>query len=1788
MKEKLLNGSLRILSVIVGIAVLNVYSDDAFDRLVDTKNYSEALNYADAKIPAAGRDAKTWAKLGRANEGQSLIEKALACYMFATRLDPKNFDAELGMARVYNKLNQPANAATAAKKALELKFTGEASWEYGRACIALKQPADAKKAFEKVVETDPGNISAQWELGLIYYSEKAFDKAIDLIKSVYAKQPNESLALKIGQIYNEAGNVDSALVYLKGPNNHRVSLAEAGLELGRIYFKQQKFSEAAVEFERGTTKSGAEPMDFYLWAVSLEKSNGNPEKLTNAYRLAVEKFGSSKSKEALQSRLKLGQREMDKKNYQAAITQFQAIIAMDSDGKLVPETQSLLASAYEGAGTLDKAISCLEKILKQNPSDVQAYGHLGDLYTKDGNVEKARVMYEKMVSINPNDNKVQLILGDYYLKGKKYQEALKFYQRSYTMERNAKAAEGMAISAMALDKADVARDAAESAIRMEPSLWESRVVLSHIYLKERNFKEAVGQLEIVVKKDENNKEIWQQLAQCYDQMKDAQKLADADRRIISLDARNTVSRMRLARYALSQNDSKTALDLFKELSTLSPNDAEVFKNLYEIALSKGSKEEAIGYLKRYLAIKPGNARAQKDLGDIYYEKKMSDDALAAYRAAAKADPSVKGIYKRYSEIIMAKETADPAEVISVLSGAIASGEADANIYAALGSSYHKHGQCNKAIDMFQKALQLDPRQILLLTLLAECQAKSGNVKDAIITFEQAITMNTGAVQEYKALGDLYLQQSKAAQAVTMYKKYLEKRPGDNKVALLVAENSFTQKNYDDAIKYYDMVKNDEMKKSEYLFRFGQACYFSKNYRRAIDLCKLVIDLAPQNAEAYKMLFDMSSRDNGLKSDAVIYLKRYLALRPTDAPAEKNLGDMLYEQKDLPGALSAYRQALKADPSIKGLYKQYVELMMQRGTKEEIVKTINGAIAAGEADATMYNSLAALYQKQGNYAKAIEMFQKALQLDPKNLTVLSSLAQCQAKSGDLSQAVISYEQAIAMNSLAIAEHKALGDLYMQQNKKDQAMASYKKYLDKDQSDVACILSVADYEYKTKDFDEAIRFLDMLKGEETKKPSYLLLYGQACYQSKSCTKAAAIFKQLSTLTPGNPEVLKTLFDIANKNSNTAEALSALKKYVAVKPADAPMQKQLGDLLYEQKDMAGAMAAYAAALKADPSIRGIYKRYCEIASGRLPQEQMAVILNAAIKTEEADGAVYAALGSIYQKQNACDKAIPHFQKALQLNPRGTDILASLAACQAKTGALGDAVISYEQAVAMNPNAQAEYKALGDLYLKQNKSAQAVAMYRKYLEKSPNDYEVASIVGENAIKDKNYADAVKYLSIAQATKGNDSKFLFSFGEACYYDALNQSKNFKKPIELLERMRATGKANPNNPDVLKILADCYDRTGDTARAIAMYIAYTKLPGVKDQEASFRKAQLTEPSNPSLAAKMYEDNALIFPKDYRNFMHSGLYYAKRPATYDKAISLLKKCAAIADSIPSVWMELGQIYGKLGKNKDEVDAYRQFIQLDASNPDASGKIGEILLAKNNVNDAMVFLETANALKPNDPKFMMLLAQGYLQTDRPDQALSLLEKSEKLKPEDMSIKEQLYALYEKKGDSKNALNEMKQILDKKKDNKYLIKYAQALYANGVYAEAENAVKDIRATDPENLPALMLMGKIQGIQGKWDDALETYKEISYINPNFVPALFERAEIHLAQSKLQWAKTFYERALKADPKYVLAVIGLAKVARVEKNKGEYVKQIQNAQKMDPNNKVLLDEMQEGRKLLR
>jgi tetratricopeptide (TPR) repeat protein len=408
-----------------------LFADEAFDKLIESKNYTEALSYADKKIPTANRDASVWVKLGVANLELNLTEKALACYLVASRMDAKSYAAWLGSAKVYNSLNQPANAATSAKKALDLNFTPEASWEFARSCIALNKPAEAKKALEKVVEADPANASAVRELGIIYFNEKNYPKAIDLLKASYAKQPDGALALKIGVAFKETNSLDSALAYFKIAKSKAPNAAEASFECAKIYFNTKQYEKVDPEFEDASGKVQLAAMDYWAWGTALSKSNGSPDKIARIFQLALDKFGPARSKEALETHAAVGAYYLDKKNYQSALTQYQAVSAADNAEKLVPDINFSLALCYQGLDQLKKATAHLERELVVNPGNVGAYAMLGDVYEKSRMTDKAKAVYEKMLTLNPNNPKIQMALGDYYLKSRKYQEALKYYQKRH-------------------------------------------------------------------------------------------------------------------------------------------------------------------------------------------------------------------------------------------------------------------------------------------------------------------------------------------------------------------------------------------------------------------------------------------------------------------------------------------------------------------------------------------------------------------------------------------------------------------------------------------------------------------------------------------------------------------------------------------------------------------------------------------------------------------------------------------------------------------------------------------------------------------------------------------------------------------------------------------------------------------------------------------------------------------------------------------------------------------------------------------------------------------------------------------------------------------------------------------------------------------------------------------------------------------------------------------------------------------------------------------------------------
>jgi tetratricopeptide (TPR) repeat protein len=1207
----------RAALVLFAAAVLSVTADPAFDKLISEGKFREAIDYADEKFPTAQRDANLWVQIAKANEGLGSPEKALACYLVAWRMDDKNYKALYGASRLYNSLNQPDNALNMAKKALDQSFTAEASWEYARACVALNRVVEAKTALEKVIESDPGNAIANRELGNIYFNDKQWQKALPLLKKTNKAKPDGELSFKIGVCYSGAKNADSAIVYLKDAINKGASPDEATLMLARACYEKGDYAAAGIQYQK-VSGGSMEGEDYFKAGLALEKSKNTQAALIN-YDKAISMSGGAKTKEILLAREKVARGQMETKGFIAAISHLEFIAAADPKAQTVPDVFFLLADAWQAIDKGSRAIASLETAISLNAKNVEAYARLADLYAKNNMPDKAKKTFETMMSLSPNDPGVYLSLGKYNLKAKKYSEAFSQFEKSLALKKSGEAAEGMAIAAYHSKRNDAARDAAETAVSLDPKTWQAREILSTILIQNKEYKEALPHLEALVKKDPARVEYKEQLSLCYEKTGDKAKLLELDKQIVAQNSQNVPSRLRLARDTDVKKDDDGSLKWYREIIAIDPKNTDALYRLYEISLKKKNYSDAAVHIGRYLELKPG-AEANRDFGDVLYQLKDYDRALNAYRTALKMNPAIKGFHKRYAEIVIAKGQTD--EVVVALMGVIKSGEADFGTYQTLGMINQKKGRWVDAMELYQKALQLDPQSSDALASLAACQAAGGQLNDAIISYEQVVMMDTGAVEAIKELADIYAKQGNNAAATKYYKNYFTKKPGDESIA-------------------------------------------------------------------------------------------------------KKLGKLAYEEQKYP----------------------------------EVVKYLGGI----------------------------------------------------------------------------------------------------RYQSEDDIDFG------------------------------------LMYASSCIQTK-----------------------------------------------------------------------------------------------------------------------------------------------------QLN-----------------------------------------------------------------------------------------DAIRILSVLKTM-------------------------------------ATPKSS-NRRSILKMLAEAYEKDTQEANAAQLYAEYISIPGVIDPDAAYKGAMLFEKSNTMVAQRMYENNIKQFPDDYRNFMRLGIVLSANPATLAKAAMYLKRTTALAETIPAVWLELGKMYQKLGKEQDELEAYRNFIKTDPQHPEANKRIGVLLAKQGQFSEAMIYLEITNTMTPNDPDVMTALAKGYAATNRKDEAIDLLKKAKVKKTDDPDIRFALFDLYQKTGQKDKARDEMKELISMKRDNKFLIQYANACIVTGDFKAAETAVEDVLATEADNIDVLMLKAKIQVANKDYDPALETYKEISYIDQNHAPSMTGRADVYLLQSKVQWAETFYLRALKADPKNALAELGMARVCKIKKNMSCFQDHLDRAKLIDP-----------------
>ncbi len=383
-----------------------------------------------------------------------------------------------------------------------------------------------------------------------------------------------------------------------------------------------------------------------------------------------------------------------------------------------------------------------------------------------------------------------------------------------------------------------------------------------------------------------------------------------------------------AKVALVSKDTASALTALNLAVKNAQKPAEAHYYLGVIALARGQTREAILSLEESVKIDEDNLDAVRSLGEAYVTVGNMSQALKylqhASKLAAKIPAAQPAISAAYGKALLGVDSVDKA--IAELSKAKEGIPNDPTIYEALGEAYGKQNVIPLLVMNYQKAIELDPRNVQRRMRLARVYEKDRKYADAVRQFDEIIALDSLNADAYFQKASIYVRAGSTAKVRAEANKYYrEALP---------------------PLRKFTALKNTSVEGS---VLYAKALFGAGDYAGMIPEGKRSLKMDSSNVDLWHMLAQ-SQFETGAYADA---LNSYEALKRRKAFKPEEQGDF-------------------------GL------AMEKLGRYDEALASLLEAVKLDTANCDAYNSLGIIYMRKKDWLNAGTMFEKRIACDPRAL------------------------------------------------------------------------------------------------------------------------------------------------------------------------------------------------------------------------------------------------------------------------------------------------------------------------------------------------------------------------------------------------------------------------------------------------------------------------------------------------------------------------------------------------------------------------------------------------------------------------------------------------------------------------------------------------------------------------------------------------------------------------------------------------------------------------------------
>lgn len=653
------------------------------------------------------------------------------------------------------------------------------------------------------------------------------------------------------------------------------------------------------------------------------------------------------------------------------------------------------------------------------------------------------------------------------------------------------------------------------------------------------------------------------------------------------------------------------------------------------------------------------------------------------------------------------------------------------------------------------------------------------------------------------------------------------------------------------------------------------------------------------------------------------------------------------------------------------------------------------------------------------------------------------------------------------------------------------------------------------------------------EKAPTKDQILSRANEAFAAQRYGQAEKDYREVLRLAPDDLVAMRRLAILYHNQGQIAQAYPLLKKYTGLQPDDAEMQVKYGLALLSTGDYAQVREAALQALSKRPGDEQAMLLLADTARSPEEIDDVRKIIGDLRKADQDRPSYHLAFGSLDLRKGDKARAETEFKTALELDPKSGTPHASLAMLYWSNNDLKAADQAFKTAADAAPPTSPIRVRYADFKLRTGAAAEGRAMLEDINKKLPEYLPPRVALLKIACADKQTDDcaarvqnvlaqdpinfeAVYQDALISSSKGDTSKAIreleflsksfprnalvrYQLASAYLLSAKNASEgNARNAIESAEnRLSEAVKLDPKLESAVLLFAELKIRKGSAATAIEPLRELIKeRPQTAQPYYLLATSQLMQ-GQAAEAASTYQQMMALFPKDPQPpfLLGNALLALGQQAEARKAF---EKSAAISpDYLPAterlIDFEIAdkQYAAAIGRAQQQIDK-------DPKRAQPWTLRAKVFLAQRDFARAEPDLLKAIEIDPKFEAAYLALAQLYVATDRPDQAIQKLNAIVEVNKSVPALV-QLASIYEKAKNYAAARDAYEKVLAINGNNPLALNNLAVVYSE-YFDQVDKALdlaKRARAAIPNNPNFADTLGWVMFRKGDYRNALPLLQE-------------------------------------------------------------------------------------------